>query len=320
MNIGTDLHKAAQLLRSGKVVAIPTETVYGLAANAFDPEAVIRIYEIKKRPRFNPLIVHVHSWEMLDRVAAQTDRQLRSLAEAFWPGPLTILVPRSGLIHSIVTAGSDLVAVRMPNHPMTLELMEMLDFPLAAPSANLFGKISPTTAAHVDAQLHDQVDYILDGGTCSVGVESTIIKINTFGKVEILRPGGISAEMLASVTGYIPETNSAHSDTPEAPGMLKSHYAPVIPMMLGDILPALEKNSHKKIALLTFNAAIHHPAVIYQVILSENSNLHEAARNLFACLHRLEQSGADLILAEKVPSTGIGAAINDRLERASADA
>jgi len=315
--IGTDVHIVAELLKSGKNIAIPTETVYGLAGNAFDTDAVIGIYEIKKRPLFNPLIAHIGHWDMAERLSSGIPEVLRQLALKFWPGPLTILVPKSDLVHDIVTAGSPDVAIRMPNHPLTLQLLQLLDFPLAAPSANTFGGISPTTALHVEQQLGAAIPYILDGGACSVGVESTIIRANAENKIEILRPGGISAELLKSELGYLPELLT-HSAVPLAPGMLKSHYAPAIPLMLGDILQLVNEHQDKKIGVLSYNKKIKHPSIIYSEQLTSHNDLHEAARNLFAAMRKLEGSGAEIILAENVPNHDIGIAINDRLSRASA--
>ena len=204
----------------------------------------------------------------------------------------------------------------MPNHPLTIQLLTELDFPLAAPSANLFGKISPTTAAHVLEQLGDQIEYVLDGGECSVGVESTIIKMNMYEKVEILRPGGVSAEEIAEITGYLPKTISG-SETPEAPGMLNSHYAPKMPLVLGDIEELLNRFADKKIAVLSYYKKFEHPAIVKNYQLSPKKELHEAAHNLFSLMHEAENSGADLIISELLPDEGIGRAINDRLKRAS---
>ena len=315
--IGNDITYAAELLKSGKTVAIPTETVYGLAANGFDEDAVINIFEIKQRPRFNPLILHIGNWEMLETISNQVPEVLLSLAKAFWPGPLTILVPKTEAVHDIITAGSPLVAVRMPNHPITLSLLQQLPFPLAAPSANTFGTISPTNAQHVENQLGGALDYILDGGECAIGVESTIVKVNEFGRVVILRPGGISAGDMEKVIGYQPESADADHPT-EAPGMLKSHYAPKIPLVIGNLNQLCEEHHNKAIGIVSLQHSISHPAIIHQEILTEDGDLHLAARNLFAALRRLETSGAEIILGELVPDNGIGIAINDRLTRASA--
>ncbi len=316
MKAGYDLQKTITLLKNGKVVAIPTETVYGLAANAFNAEAVINIFEIKNRPKFNPLIVHVQSWEMVEKITNSIDPLLKKIAEKFWPGPLTILFPKSDAIHPIITAGSSYVAVRMPDHPLTIQLLKALDFPLAAPSANLFGKISPTTAAHVLEQLGDKIEYVLDGGECSVGVESTIIKMNMYEKVEILRPGGVSAEDIAQLTSYLPKT-TVSIESPEAPGMLNSHYAPKMPLVLGKIEELVNRFSDKKLAVIAFYQKIEHPSVIKSYQLSSKKELHEAAHNLFSMMHEAENSGAELIISELLPEEGIGRAINDRLKRAS---
>lgn len=318
MHIGQDIQQAAQHLRNGGLVAIPTETVYGLAANAFDPDAVIRIFEAKKRPLFNPLIVHAASMEQLTAFAGPVPAPLKQLCDHFWPGPLTVLLPRKEAIHPIVTAGSPLVAVRIPAHPLTLNLLSAIPFPLAAPSANLFGTVSPTTAQHVADQFGDTLDYILDGGPCKVGIESTIVKMGDDEKVWVLRPGGVPMEALADVLGYVPMRVRSATETPEAPGMLRSHYAPGIPLMLGNIAELLPQYAEKKLALLSLNGSYSGSNIIEQVQLSASGDLHMAARHLFGALRDLENSGADIILAEPVPDTGIGIAINDRLQRASA--
>ena len=315
---GNDIGFAAQKLREGALVAIPTETVYGLAANAFDKEAVTRIFEAKQRPQFNPLIVHTSDIERVNSFTTGISGVLEQLATTFWPGPLTILLPRNHMIHPLVTAGSDFVAVRIPNHPMTLALLRNLEFPLAAPSANLFGRVSPTTAAHVEEQLGEKVSYILDGGNCAVGVESTIVKLKNDGVVNILRPGGVSAEMMHPILGYEPEFSTPQGDRPEAPGMLKSHYAPKIPLVLGEAAAMLEKYKQQRVCLITFSEGIAHSSVIRNIILSGRGDLHEAAQQLFSALHEAENEDVEIIIAERVPEIGIGIAINDRLERASA--
>lgn len=318
MHIGQDIQQAAQHLRNGGLVAIPTETVYGLAANAFDPDAVIRIFEAKKRPLFNPLIVHTASADQLTAFAGPVPTPLMQLSERFWPGPLTLLLPRKETIHPVVTAGSPLVAVRIPAHPLTLSLLSAIPFPLAAPSANLFGTVSPTTAQHVADQFGDTLDYILDGGPCKVGIESTIVKMGDDGQVWVLRPGGVPMEALAEVLGYMPKRVRSESETPEAPGMLRSHYAPGIPLVLGKIDELLPQYAEKKLAILSLNSTFTGNNILTQVQLSTSGDLHLAARHLFGALRDLESCGADFILAEPVPDTGIGIAINDRLQRASA--
>ncbi|MBC8045859.1 MAG: threonylcarbamoyl-AMP synthase [Fimbriimonadaceae bacterium] len=315
--IGKDIFHAANLLKQGDVVAIPTETVYGLAGNAFNTDAVLKIFTVKNRPHFNPLIVHTNTIEKIESFITSFPQELKKLA-SLWPGPITILLPKSNKIHDLITAGAAHVAVRIPNHPLTLELLSNLDFPLCAPSANPFGYISPTTAVHVEKQLGDKISYILDGGQCDVGIESTIIKLNINNKIEILRTGGIPTEQIASITGYQPEIE-VYSERPDAPGMLKSHYSPSIPLIIGDINTLLENYNTKKIALLNFNKPVQHASVIFQITLSPKGNLNEAATNLFSALHELDASNAEIIIATRVPDIGIGKAINDRLMRAAAN-
>lgn len=314
--IGTDLGKARSILESDGLVAIPTETVYGLAGNALSEKAVSRIFAAKNRPSFDPLIVHVGEVSEMDRWALKVDERARQLAETFWPGPLTLLLLRKALIPDIVTAGSPLVALRMPDHPLSLELLRSMDFPLAAPSANPFGYISPTTAGHVADQLGEKVDYILDGGPCRVGLESTIIGFPE-GRPRVYRKGGIPVEKLEEVLGEVQVT--AHSSSnPEAPGMLKSHYAPAAAFFLGDIQALLKEHSGKKAGLIRFRKEIPGIPEDRQIVLSATGDLTEAARNLFAGMRRLDTLGLDVILAEPVPEDGLGRAINDRLRRAAA--
>lgn len=316
-HVGSDIQQAAKLLAEGKLVAIPTETVYGLAANAYDPEAVLGIFEAKKRPFFNPLIVHTADKSRIADFAGPIPASLCKLAEQFWPGPLTMLLPRGPKIDPLITAGSPFVAVRIPAHPLTLELLRQLPFPIAAPSANLFGTISPTQSAHVEAQFGDVLAYILDGGPSSVGIESTIVKLAEDERVQILRHGGVTVEHLESVLGYVPETAKALHDAPEAPGMLKSHYAPRIPLVLGDIQTLMSAHAGKQIAILAYTNHDYLPTDVPLQILTLQGDMHEAARNLFNMMHLLEHSGAEIIIAEKAPETGLGIAINDRLMRAA---
>lgn len=315
--IGTDLSAAAELLRRGELVAIPTETVYGLAANALDTDAVLKIYETKGRPAFNPLIVHVHDAGEFEKYAKEVPALVKQLAEKFSPGPLTFVLPKKEVIPDIVTGGGDTVALRVPGHPLTLKLLSKIDFPLAAPSANPFGYISPVTAMHVMDQLDGLVPMILDGGPSMIGVESTVVTVEN-GKLLVLRLGGVSIEDLKDVAGEI-ELRINQSSDPKSPGQLKSHYAPRIPLRLGKMELLLEEYASKKKALLSFRDTCADETIIAQEILSPSGNLHEAARNLFAAMRRLDQSEAEIILAEKMPATGLGLAINDRLERAAAE-
>ncbi len=313
--IGTDIGKASELLREGQLVAIPTETVYGLAANALDNKAVLSIFETKNRPTFDPLIVHAASLESLNRYVIDLPKSARKLAEAFWPGPLTLVLPKDPLIADLVTAGLSTVAVRVPNHPLTLELLRSLDFPLAAPSANPFGYISPTMASHVAAQLGEAVPYILDGGECQVGIESTIIGFRDK-KPIVLRLGGLSLESIESVVGKVLTT--LHSDSnPQAPGMLKSHYAPRKPLYLSTRNQVLEQVGKPGIGGLFFNEGTDLEGFANTLVLSSSGNFREAAYHLFRYLRQLDELPVREIWAEKLPDQDLGRAINDRLLRAS---
>ncbi|MCO6489052.1 MAG: threonylcarbamoyl-AMP synthase [Phaeodactylibacter sp.] len=315
--IGKDLNYAIKLLKAEAVVAIPTETVYGLAGNALSPRAVSTIFEVKDRPSFDPLIVHTSHLERIAALATEMPEAARQLARRFMPGPLTLLLPKSGLIPDIVTAGAPRVAVRIPAHPLTQELLAALDFPLAAPSANPFGYISPTTARHVEDQLGDKIPYILDGGPCQVGLESTIVGFEE-GRVVIYRKGGIAVEDIEAVAG--PALVRPHSSSnPAAPGMLKSHYAPSAPVVIGDIRRLLPHYQGKKAGTIAFRTPIPGIPEERQLVLSPAGDLAEAARNLFAGMRRLDALGLDVILAELLPEQGLGRAINDRLRRAAAD-
>ncbi len=314
--IGKDILKAKSLLERGRLVAIPTETVYGLAANALNAKAVARIFSAKKRPHFDPLIVHVSDESEIDRYATNIPREAKLLIQKFWPGPLTLLLDKKEIIPDLVTSGLDRVGLRCPNHPMALDLLKSLSFPLAAPSANPFGYISPTLPQHVQDQLGDEVDYILDGGACAVGIESTIVGFEN-GKPVIYRVGGLSIEQIEAVTGKTEvKLSSSH---PQSPGQLISHYAPRKPLLLGDIQELLKTHSQKRVAVLSFSDGFNSKNIVKQISLSPSKNLEEAAQNLFSALRQLDQSDAELIVSEEVPSIGLGRAINDRLKRASVE-
>jgi L-threonylcarbamoyladenylate synthase len=310
--IGNDLQEAARLLREGCIVAMPTETVYGLAANAFDEGAVLKVFEAKQRPSFDPLIVHIATSEAVHRVARELPPGAQALMDAFWPGPLTLVLPKHDAVPDIVTSGLDTVGVRMPAHPMAQALLRALDFPLAAPSANPFGYVSPTTAQHVAAQLGDRIPYILDGGPCTVGIESTIVGWEG-DRWMLYRPGGIPVEDIERVIGRVDA--AAKPVLPMAPGMLESHYAPRKPVHVGDIDALLRRFAGQRIGVISFRDA--HPGHRCEV-LSERGDLSEAARNLFAVLRDLDGSDCAVILAERLPDEGLGRAINDRLRRAAA--
>lgn len=313
--IGTDIDHAAALLSKGEVVAIPTETVYGLAANALNPDAVLRIYEAKHRPRFNPLILHVPSVEAFERYARDIPKACHQLAAAFCPGPLTFLLPKRPEVPDIVTAGSDLVALRIPAHPMALELLSRLSFPLAAPSANPSGYVSPVTAAHVIQGLGGRIPYILDGGPCTVGLESTIVSFRD-GEIRIHRYGAVTPEDIERVTGKTPQEAFGQHNAPDAPGQLKSHYAPERPLFMGDIMTLIQAHAGKRIAVISFMDPLLEPAPACSWVLSPSGDLHEAARNLFQALRSADAAEVDLIIAEVFPGEGLGWAINDRLSRA----
>ena len=318
VEVGTDISKASTYLKQGQLVAIPTETVYGLAGNALDLKAVSSIFETKNRPSFDPLILHVASLEQVNSFVTAFPEKLKRLAEAFWPGPLTVLLPRKASVPDLVTSGLDRVAVRVPNHPLTLALLAQLDFPLAAPSANPFGYISPTQAGHVAAQLGTQIPYILDGGACAVGLESTIVGMEEE-QVVIYRLGGLDISEIESIVG--PVIVQAHSSSnPSAPGQLASHYAPRKPFVLGDLtelIPQLVQQG-KKVGVLSFSTHFPSLSADRQVILSARQDLKEAAQRLFMAMRLLDESDAELIVAEFVPEIGLGRAINDRLKRAAA--
>jgi L-threonylcarbamoyladenylate synthase len=315
MMTGVDIRLAARLLTEGKLVGIPTETVYGLAANALNADAVLNIFEAKNRPTFDPLIVHVPSVEVAKLHVTHFPDKAQKLADAFWPGPLTLVLPRKHHIPDIVCSGLETVGIRMPNHPMTLELLRILPFPLAAPSANPFGYISPTNAKHVEDQLGEIIPYILDGGSCEVGIESTIVDFSGPRPV-VLRLGGLSIDSIEDVIGPVQLSISQNSN-PIAPGQLDQHYAPGKPLHFGDIEKMRLKFKGKKIGILSFSHSFHGEDIVAQMALSAKGDLHEAARRLFLSLRMLDHSPIDLILAEPAPTHGLGAAINDRLGRAA---
>lgn len=314
--IGTDIQAAARLLQVGQLVAIPTETVYGLAGNALDEKAVTDIFSVKKRPSFDPLIIHLAQPALMERWAVAVPEPLRVLAAAFMPGPLTLLLDKKNSIPDLVTSGSPLVAIRVPSHPMAQALLALLDFPLAAPSANPFGYISPTTAGHVQRQLGGSIPYILDGGPCHVGLESTIVGLYE-GQITVFRKGGLSVEAIENLIGPV-AVREHSSSNPQAPGMLKSHYAPRKPLILGTLDQLQANHTSKRVGVLAFSSPLPGVPIEHQRVLSATADLHEAARQLFAAMRYLDEQELDVILAELVPETGLGLAINDRLRRAAA--
>lgn len=314
--IGVNVEEARKTLLKGGLVGIPTETVYGLGANGFSSESVLKIFKAKERPHFDPLILHFNSIDAVHTAVSDFPEKARLLAEKYWPGPLTLVLPKKEIVPDEVTSGLDSVAVRVPNHPLTLELLDLLPFPLAAPSANPFGYISPTSAQHVKDQLGEKIDYILDGGECTVGVESTIVSF-LLAKPIILREGGLSREKIEAVIGSV-NVQKSSSSRPIAPGMLESHYAPKVPLTLVPNLKEYLKQSPIKenAALLCFREALSHENCTRCIVLSQQGDVAEAAANLFKTLRELDNTQINHIYAEMVENVGIGRAVNDRLKRA----
>lgn len=316
--IGIDLLESKRILDNGGLVGVPTETVYGLAGNALSINAVTKIFKTKNRPSFDPLIVHIHSLEQLSELTEQPSELAKQLMLSFWPGPITILLKKKSIIPDLVTSGLDTVAVRMPAHELTRSLLQQLDYPLAAPSANPFGYISPTSAQHVQDQLGDKLDYILDGGPCEVGVESTIVSFEN-GKPTVLRLGGISVELIEKIIGKV-EVNDHSSSSPLAPGMLKSHYAPAKKIItLSSFEEEATINESHGYAFIGFSELNDRFEKDFQFLLSEKGDIEEAAKNLFTVLRALDQNpDIHTIVVSSVPDHGLGRAINDRLKRATA--
>jgi L-threonylcarbamoyladenylate synthase len=308
------IEQAARVIHRGGLVAFPTETVYGLGADTFQPLAVARIFEVKRRPHFDPLIVHVARHEDVEKLVVDVPAEAWTLANRFWPGPLTLVLQKKERVPDIVTAGLPTVAVRMPNHPLALDLIRESGSPIAAPSANLFGYLSPTTAQHVREQLGGEVDLVLDGGPCQIGVESTILSFLEE-KPRLLRPGGLSLEEIESVIGPV-EVSASKESRPVSPGMLPKHYAPRTPIVV-DQQARGDSYRNKRVGLLSFRGPQGSLSFQHVEVLSEQGDLRQAAANLFAALRRLDASNLDLIVAEPIPETGLGLAIMDRLRRAS---
>ncbi|MGB5170213.1 MAG: L-threonylcarbamoyladenylate synthase [Eudoraea sp.] len=314
--ITTDLSLAKNALNNDKIIAIPTETVYGLAGNAYSEKAVEKIFSLKKRPFYNPLIVHIKSADYLNNVAREVPELAKKLANEFWPGPLTLVLKKRAIIPDLVTSGKDTVAIRIPNHPLILQLLAQLEFPLAAPSANPFGSISPTSAEHVDDYFKDSLDVILDGGKCEKGIESTIIGFEKNQPI-IYRLGSLSIEQIENKIGNV-LTKTHNDSSPSAPGMLSRHYAPSTDTYLtNDVQRLMQSYRGKKIGFLLFQNQIENAPIEYQEILSKSGDLKEAAKNLYAAMHRLDKLKLDLIIAERLPNIGLGKTLNDKLQRAA---
>lgn len=311
-SIGTDVALASHLLRTGKLVAFGTETVYGLGANATDATAVAKVFRAKGRPSFDPLIVHVADRDAVDHVVAKFPPAAERLAEAFWPGPLTLVLPKRDLIRDLVTSGRATVAVRIPAPETTRRLLKGAGVPIAAPSANAFGSMSPTTAQHVADQLADSIDYILDCGPCGVGIESTVVDLSEEVPM-LLRPGGTTLEELERVIGRVALASASEQGPQRAPGMLSRHYAPRTPLTIGDT-----SQEPGRVGLLAFLTPKEPTRFALVETLSPQGDLVEAAANFFAALRRLDAAGLDRIIATPFPEEGLGRALNDRLRRAAA--
>lgn len=315
--IGIDVAYAARLLRDGKLVSFATETVYGLGANALDVHAVARVFAVKNRPHFDPLIVHIADRSWLTRIVSQWPETAERLAARFWPGPLTLVLPKTDLIPDLVTSGLSSVAVRMPSHPLALELLRLADVPIAAPSANLFGQLSPTCAEHVAERLGNQIDYLLDGGPCAVGVESTVLLLEP-SRAVLLRPGGVTLEEIESVIGPVALpacVTTSDQAAAQSPGMLPQHYAPRTPLAIVEDLSRV--TGSERCGLLTLRSFPSASRFAMVETLSANGDLTEAAANFFAALRRLDAANVEQIVAMPFPNHGLGRALNDRLSRAA---
>ncbi|MGF7183947.1 L-threonylcarbamoyladenylate synthase [Desulfitispora alkaliphila] len=330
------LAEMGTILSQGGAVAFPTETVYGLGANALDPEAVAKIFQAKGRPQDNPLIVHISSREQLEGLVREVNLMAEKLMEAFWPGPLTIVLPKSQLVPKEVTAGLDTVAVRMPDHQVALALIEVAQVPVAAPSANTSGRPSPTEAAHVQQDLGGRVDALVDGGTAQVGLESTVVDVSS--KVPtVLRPGSITVEMIAQVLGTEVQVDRALLEkeaAPRSPGMKYAHYSPrgqvtllrgseadKLVAKMGELVRAAQVDGKRAAVLCSSETAPKYRETLQQpyflLELGSRYDLAQVSRRLYQCLRQCDQLGAELIYAESFERTGLGMAIMNRLDKAA---
>lgn len=323
--------EAVELLSAGELVALPTETVYGLGADALNADAVAKIFAAKERPEFDPLIVHVGSYEQVDEIADVPEDMkdlVAKLMKAFWPGPLTLILPKKEIVPDIVTSGLSTVAVRMSGHPIMKAVVRALEKPIAAPSANLFGRISPTSASAVEKELSGRISAIIDGGACREGLESTIVRPELGEKrptLHVLRAGPVTKELLQRFGKVVMPKKNRAVEAPEAPGQLASHYAPNVSLRLLKKAEDFQPEEGKKYGLLSYcgsEKAGFIQAYDWEHVeeLSPGSGkLAEAAVRFFFCLRNLDESGVDEIIAEPVSETGLGVAIMDKLRRASAN-
>lgn len=328
-----DIARAAELLRQGELVAFPTETVYGLGADAINEEAVKGIYQAKGRPSDNPLIVHIYQREQLFLLAREISTVAELLIERFWPGPLTLIFPKTERVPSCITGGLDTVAVRMPSHPVALDLLQACGLPIAAPSANRSGKPSPTTAEHVLYDLSGRIAAVVDGGTAAVGLESTVLDITRKVPV-ILRPGGITREQLEAVIGpvEVAADYGSSKETPRAPGMKYTHYAPEAPVKIcrgnrqqvaAELQQKLQDSGQQRVGLMLSRetlAQLQLPEHVLVAELGSFTDLPGIASGLFAALRSFDQAGVDMIYTEAFPCTDMGAALMNRLDKAAGTA
>lgn len=313
-SITNEIKSACDLLKAGEIVAVPTETVYGLAANGLNPLAIQKIFEAKSRPKTNPLILHFANENDISPYVLNFPEQLKALTKVFWPGPLTILLPKSDIVNDGITGGREQVAVRVPAHPLFQQLLQQVEFPLAAPSANLYGSLSPTSAAHVYKQLAGKIPLILDGGPCEKGIESTIVGLED-DQLIIYRLGSISVEELAFHLGKIPQIKNESTNQVIASGMVKHHYAPKTPLYFYN---STDTGDQSDAAYIYFKEIPENNNTSNSIVLSKSGNLNEAARNLYSTLHHFDERGFKKIFIENFPPHGLGASLNDRIERATA--
>lgn len=315
IKVGKSINESVKNLKKGEIVCIPTETVYGLGVNALDQKAVDKVFKLKKRPYYDPLICHTDSIEKVKMFVKTFPGKAEILAKNFWPGPLTILLEKKNIIPDITTSKLKRVGFRIPDNKLTLSILKKINFPVAAPSANPFGYISPTLPKHILNMFKNDISYILDGGGCDVGIESTIVGFENK-KTLVYRVGGITIEKLEKVIGKV-EIFKKNIKLPKSSGMLKNHYSPKKDLIVGEIQSLIKKNINKKIGILSFNKYYKDVDFKNQIILSKNLNLEQASRNLYKSLHLLDNMNVDIILTSLLPNHGIGKSINDRIIKAS---
>jgi L-threonylcarbamoyladenylate synthase len=314
--ITSTIHLAETILKNNGIIGFPTETVYGLAGSAFSDKAIHSIFQLKKRPHNNPLIVHIGSVHQLEGIVREIPPKANVLINQFWPGPLTLLLKKSSKISDLVTAGQDTVAIRMPSHPLALELLNSIDFPVVAPSANPYQSISPTMPKHVDSYFGAKIPLILDGGPCSKGIESTIVGFEG-DQVIVYRLGAITLEDLESCVGTVLENNKSHEKI-KSPGMAKKHYSPKTPLLCSSFIRNdIQKYVSKKIAVVYFDDLDGLESNEGIDCYSFQGDLQYASANLYGLLHDLDSRNYDIIIIEKFPDLGLGKTLNDRIERAS---